>query len=160
MRCPYCGHEEDKVVDSRSSKEGRAIRRRRECLECEKRFTTYEYIESVPLTVVKNDQRREPYDRQKLMAGIISACKKRPISMKKVESVVDKIENELSKLSRTEVPSLRVGELVMQELAELDDVAYVRFASVYRKFKGRDEFITEVEGIGSKTSDEQPKVRK
>lgn len=159
MRCPYCGHEEDKVVDSRSSKEGRAIRRRRECLECEKRFTTYEYIESVPLTVVKNDQRREPYDRQKLMAGIISACKKRPISMKKVESVVDKIENELSKLSRTEVPSLQIGELVMKELATLDDVAYVRFASVYRKFEGRDEFITEVQGIGSK-GDQQPKVRK
>jgi transcriptional repressor NrdR len=150
MKCPYCSYEEDKVVDSRSSKEGTAVRRRRECLKCEKRFTTYEYIENVPLTIIKNDQRREPYDRQKLMAGIVSACKKRPVSMKKIESIVDKIENEITKLSKTEVPSLEVGSLVMRELAELDDVAYVRFASVYRKFKGTEDFISEVKGIGTK----------
>lgn len=150
MKCPYCGFEEDKVVDSRSSKEGTAVRRRRECLECSKRFTTYEYIENVPLTIVKNDQRREPYDRQKLMVGIISACKKRPVSMKKIESVVDKIENEITKLSKTEIPSTEIGSLVMRELSELDDVAYVRFASVYRKFKDTEDFISEVKEIEAK----------
>jgi transcriptional repressor NrdR len=147
MKCPFCGFEQDKVVDSRSSKEGRAVRRRRECLECNKRFTTYEYIEKFPLTVVKNDQRREPYDRQKLLQGILSACKKRPISMKKIESIVDKIENEIDKLSSTEINSLEIGKNVMDELYKLDDVAYVRFASVYRKFKDRDEFISEVKGL-------------
>jgi transcriptional repressor NrdR len=150
MKCPYCGYEEDKVVDSRSSKEGRAVRRRRECLKCSKRFTTYEYIENVPLTIVKNDQRREPYDRQKLMQGIVSACKKRPVSTKKIESIVDRIENEISKLSKTEVPSMDIGNLVMEELGKIDDVAYVRFASVYRKFKDPDEFISEVREMGSK----------
>ena len=147
MKCPFCGFEQDKVVDSRSSKEGRAVRRRRECLKCEKRFTTYEYIEKFPLTVVKNDQRREPYDRQKLLQGLLSACKKRPISMKKIESIVDKIENEIDKLSKTEINSLEIGKYVMDELYKLDDVAYVRFASVYRKFKDRDEFISEVKGL-------------
>jgi transcriptional repressor NrdR len=147
MKCPFCGFEQDKVVDSRSSKEGRAVRRRRECLKCEKRFTTYEYIEKFPLTVVKNDQRREPYDRQKLLQGILSACKKRPISMKKIESIVDKIENEIDKLAKTEINSLEIGKYVMDELYKLDDVAYVRFASVYRKFKDRDEFISEVKGL-------------
>ena len=147
MKCPFCGFEQDKVVDSRSSKEGRAVRRRRECLKCEKRFTTYEYIEKFPLTVVKNDQRREPYDRQKLLQGILSACKKRPISMKKIESIVDKIENEIDKLSKSEINSLEIGKYVMEELYKLDDVAYVRFASVYRKFKDRDEFISEVKGL-------------
>ena len=150
MKCPYCGCEEDKVVDSRSSKEGRAVRRRRECLECNKRFTTYEYVESVPLTIIKNDQRREPFDRQKLFQGICSACKKRPISIKKIESIVDDIEEEISKLSKTEIPSFEIGKLVMKELAGLDDVAYVRFASVYRKFKDRGEFISEVKEMESK----------
>lgn len=150
MRCPYCGYEQDKVVDSRSSKEGRAVRRRRECLKCEKRFTTYEYVESFPLTVVKNDQRREPYDRQKLLQGVIAACKKRPISMKKIESIIDKIEEKVGKLSRSEVPTSEIGKYVMEELYCLDDVAYVRFASVYRKFKDRDEFVIEVKGLGAK----------
>ena len=152
MKCPFCGHEQDKVVDSRSSKEGRAVRRRRECLKCEGRFTTYEYIENFPLTVAKNDQRREPYDRQKLLQGILSACKKRPISMKKIESIVDKIENEIDKLSRSEIQSLEIGKLVMDALYTLDDVAYVRFASVYRKFKHKDEFISEVKDLESKTA--------
>ncbi len=150
MKCPFCGYEQDKVVDSRSSKEGRAVRRRRECLQCEKRFTTYEYIEKFPLTVVKNDQRREPYDRQKLLQGILSACKKRPISMKKIESIIDKIEDEIDRLSRTEINSLEIGKYVMEELYKLDDVAYVRFASVYRKFKDRDEFVSEVKELDSK----------
>ncbi len=151
MKCPYCGHEQDKVVDSRSSKEGRAVRRRRECLECEKRFTTYEYIENFPLTIVKNDQRREPYDRQKLLSGIISACKKRPVSMKKIESVVDKIENQLEKQARTEIYAAEIGQMVMEELYHTDDVAYVRFASVYRKFKDRGEFVSEIKEMESKT---------
>ncbi len=152
MKCPFCGHEQDKVVDSRSSKEGRAVRRRRECLKCEGRFTTYEYIENFPLTVAKNDKRREPYDRQKLLQGILSACKKRPISMKKIESIVDKIENEIDKLSRSEIQSYEIGKLVMDALYQLDDVAYVRFASVYRKFKHKDEFISEVKDLESKTA--------
>jgi transcriptional repressor NrdR len=152
MKCPFCANEEDKVVDSRTSKEGRAVRRRRECLKCEKRFTTYEYIESVPLTIVKNDQRREPFDRQKLLGGIQSACKKRPVSMKKIESIVDHIEEELSKLSKTEIPSTDVGRMVMAELAKLDEVAYVRFASVYRKFKDAGEFISEIQDLTARSA--------
>jgi transcriptional repressor NrdR len=159
MKCPYCGHEQDKVVDSRSSKEGRAVRRRRECLQCEKRFTTYEYIENFPLTIVKSDQRREPYDRQKLLSGILAACKKRPVSMKKIDSVVDKIETELEKQARTEVPSREVGQLVMNELFKLDDVAYVRFASVYRNFKDRDEFVSEVKELDAKEDSRQKTPR-
>ncbi|MFP4012476.1 MAG: transcriptional regulator NrdR [Chitinispirillaceae bacterium] len=151
MRCPYCSHEEDKVVDSRTSKEGRAVRRRRECLDCGRRFTTYEYIESVSMTIIKNDQRREPYDRQKLLQGISAACKKRPVSVKKIDSIVEKIENQIDKLGRNEVPSSEIGKLVMTELYGLDEVAYIRFASVYRKFKDISEFISEVQGIGSKT---------
>jgi transcriptional repressor NrdR len=151
MKCPFCGYEQDKVVDSRSSKEGRAVRRRRECLECGKRFTTYEYIENFPLSIVKNDQRREPFDRQKLLGGIVSACKKRPVSMKKIESLVDKIQNTLEKQGKTEVPSSEVGQLVMEELYQIDDVAYVRFASVYRKFQDTDEFISEIKELGERT---------
>jgi len=150
MRCPYCSHEEDKVVDSRTSKEGRAVRRRRECLNCARRFTTYEYIENISLTIIKNDQRREPYDRQKLMQGITAACKKRPVSVKKIESTVDKIENQIEKMSKSEVPSSEIGKMVMTELYTLDEVAYVRFASVYRKFKDISEFISEVKEIESK----------
>ncbi|MBD3393657.1 MAG: transcriptional repressor NrdR [Chitinivibrionales bacterium] len=152
MKCPFCGFEQDKVVDSRSSKEGRAVRRRRECLECGKRFTTYEYIENFPLTIVKNDQRREPYDRQKLLTGLMAACKKRPISTKKVDSIVDKIETALEKQGKTEVPSSEIGQMVMSELYKLDDVAYVRFASVYRKFKDRGEFVSEVKGLDAKSN--------
>jgi len=150
MRCPYCSHQEDKVVDSRTSKEGRAVRRRRECLDCGRRFTTYEYIENISLTIIKNDQRREPYERLKLMQGITAACKKRPISVKKIESIVDKIENRIEKISKNEVPSVEIGKMVMEELYDLDEVAYVRFASVYRKFKDISDFISEVKGIGSK----------
>ena len=140
---------EDKVVDSRSSKEGQAVRRRRECLRCGQRLQP-EYIENVSLTIIKNDQRREPYDRQKLMQGIIAACKKRPVSMKKIESIVDKIENLIEKSGKMEVPSQDIGQFVMAELYALDEVAYVRFASVYRKFKDISEFISEVKDIESK----------
>ncbi len=153
MRCPFCSHGEDKVVDSRSSKEGRAVRRRRECLRCSQRFTTYEYIENVALTIIKNDQRREPFDRQKLMQGIVAACKKRPVSMKKIESIVDRIENQIEKSGKMEVPSSEIGKLVMVELYQLDEVAYVRFASVYRKFKDISEFISEVKDIESKADE-------
>ena len=151
MRCPFCSSENDKVIDSRSSKDGEAVRRRRQCLRCSQRFTTYEYIENVSLTIIKNDQRREPYDRQKLMQGIVAACKKRPVSIKKIESIVDKIGNQLEKLGKTEVPSSKIGRMVMAELYELDEVAYVRFASVYRKFKDVSDFISEVKEFELKT---------
>ncbi|MDG5814416.1 transcriptional regulator NrdR [Chitinispirillales bacterium ANBcel5] len=150
MRCPFCNYEEDKVVDSRTSKEGQAVRRRRECLDCGKRFTTYEYIESISLTIIKHDQRRESFDRQKLFQGIVAACKKRPISTKKIESVVDKIENQIEKYGKSEIPSTEIGKMVMKELYALDEIAYIRFASVYRKFKDVSEFISEVKEIESK----------
>jgi len=147
MRCPYCGHEEDRVVDSRPSTDGRSVRRRRECDSCGKRFTTYEYIENVSLTVVKNDGRREPFDRQKLQRGIELACNKRPISAKKITALVDEIEEELQNLSKKEITSKEVGEAVMRKLKETDEVAYVRFASVYHKFKDINEFMNELKGL-------------
>jgi transcriptional repressor NrdR len=152
MKCPFCGHEADKVVDSRSSKEGQAVRRRRECLKCEKRFTTYEYVETVPLAIIKNDQRREPYERDKLLRGIMAACKKRPISREQIDAIVDRIEEQVQKLSKTEIPSSEIGKLVMDELYKLDDVAYVRFASVYRKFKDKGEFVTQVKELTARTN--------
>lgn len=147
MKCPFCSHEEDKVVDSRTAQDGRAVRRRRECLKCGKRFTTYEFIETVSLTVVKNDGRREPFDRQKLLRGMILACNKRPISEKKLESIVEEIEEELLALSKKEITSQEIGELVMKKLKDIDEVAYVRFASVYRKFKDKNEFFDELKGL-------------
>ena len=147
MKCPFCAYEEDKVVDSRTAQDGRSVRRRRECLKCGKRFTTYEYTENVSLTIVKNDGRREPFDRQKLFRGIALACNKRPVSEKKIEAMVDEIEDELQSLSKKEVSSKEVGELVMKKLKDLDEVAYVRFASVYRKFKDKNEFFDELKGL-------------
>jgi transcriptional repressor NrdR len=147
MKCPFCGLEKDRVVDSRPSQDGRSVRRRRECESCGKRFTTYEYIEEVPLTVIKNDGRREPFDRQKLQRGIELACKKRPISAEKIASMVDEIEEELQSLSKTEITSKQVGETVMKRLKELDEVAYVRFASVYHKFKDINEFMNELKNL-------------
>lgn len=147
MKCPYCGHEEDKVVDSRPSSDGRSVRRRRECLSCEKRFTTYEYVENVSLVVVKNDGRREPFDRQKLLRGIELACNKRPVSAKKIASLVEEIEEELQSLSKKEITSKEVGAAVMKRLRSLDEVAYVRFASVYHKFKDINEFMNELKGL-------------
>jgi transcriptional repressor NrdR len=144
MKCPFCGHEEDKVVDSRAAQDGRAVRRRRECLKCKERFTTYEYIENVTLTVIKSDERREPYDRSKLIEGIRLACNKRPVSIKKIEAIVDEIESRLYELSRSEVTSKLIGELVMEKLRETDEIAYVRFASVYRKFQDKTEFLNEL----------------
>jgi transcriptional repressor NrdR len=147
MKCPYCGYEEDRVVDSRSAQDGRAVRRRRECLKCKERFTTYEYVEKVVLNVIKSDRRREPYERQKLINGIMLACKKRPVSTKKVEAIVDEIEAHLYELFRNEVTSKFIGELVMKRLREVDEVAYVRFASVYRKFQDKTEFIDELKKL-------------
>lgn len=147
MKCPFCGCAEDKVIDSRTSQDGRSVRRRRECLSCSKRFTTYEYIESVSLTVAKNDGRREPFDRQKLVRGIELACNKRPISSKRILALVDEIEEYLQNLSKKEVTSKEVGEAVMSKLKELDEVAYVRFASVYRQFKDKGEFMQELKNL-------------
>ena len=147
MKCPFCGHEEDKVVDSRAAQDGRAVRRRRECLNCKERFTTYEYIENVTLTVIKSDDRREPFDRQKLIHGIKLACNKRPVSAKKVEAIVDEIEARMQELSKSEVTSKFIGEMVMEKLKEIDEVAYVRFASVYRKFQDKAEFFEELKKL-------------
>ncbi len=147
MKCPFCGHEENKVVDSRSVQDGRAVRRRRECLKCNERFTTYEYIEAVTLTVTKSDGRREPFDRQKVIAGIKLACNKRPVTSKVIEAMGSEIEAKLQELSKNEVSSKHVGELVMAKLKEVDEIAYVRFASVYRKFADKAEFMDELKKL-------------
>lgn len=144
MRCPYCGSVEDRVVDSRSSRDGRAVRRRRECLACGQRFTTYESIESIPRQVVKRDGVREPYDRQKILRGLLTACTKRPVKVQQLEAVVDRIEDRLDGLEGPEVESRTIGEMVMEELQRLDPVAYVRFASVYRKFQDVTDFAEEL----------------
>ena len=152
MKCPFCLHEDDKVIDSRSSNEGKSVRRRRECLKCKKRFTTYEYIEEVPLMVIKKDGRRESFDRNKIISGILKACEKRPVSVEKVESLVDRVEKELQKSFDKEVKVQVVGELVMDYLHKLDEVAYVRFASVYRQFKDINHFMKELKDLLSKRS--------
>lgn len=147
MKCPFCGHKEDKVIDSRSSEEGRAIRRRRECLKCKRRFTTYEHIEETSLMVIKKDGRREPFDRKKVLAGLKKACEKRPISMQQLEDLAEKIEYTLQSKFEKEVDASQVGELLMEELYKLDEVAYVRFASVYRQFKDINQFMKELKGL-------------
>lgn len=150
MRCPYCHGTEDRVVDSRTSREGRAVRRRRECLSCGRRFTTYEYVEERPLQVVKRDGSLEPYDRRKLLRSIRLPCAKRAISMAKIEAMVDEIEDELSRRGQDEVESRVIGELVMERLKRLDHVAYVRFASVYRNFQDIDEFVEELRELSAR----------
>ena len=147
MKCLYCGNLEDKVVDSRLSAEGNSIRRRRECLKCERRFTTYEHIEEAPLMVVKKDSRRQPFERKKLLAGLIKACEKRPISMEQLEDLIDKIESTLRRNYDKEVKSEEIGELVMKKLQDLDEIAYVRFASVYRQFRDVDQFMKALKGL-------------
>lgn len=144
MRCPYCAHMESKVIDSRPTDEGASIRRRRECLKCHKRFTTYETIESVPLIVVKRDGSRQTFDRQKLFNGIVKSCEKRPVTAEQVYKIVDEIEQELYGALEKEIPSTEIGELVMQKLKDIDEVAYVRFASVYRQFKDINTFLDEL----------------
>ncbi|HOQ23242.1 MAG TPA: transcriptional regulator NrdR [Bacillota bacterium] len=147
MRCPFCGQPDSKVIDSRASDEGVAIRRRRECLACEKRFTTYERIEEIPLFVVKKDGKREPFDRQKLLHGILKACEKRPVPFEELERLVDRVEKDLRNRMDQEVSSAEIGELVMDGLREIDEVAYVRFASVYRQFTDVDKFMQELQAI-------------
>ncbi len=149
MRCPKCGHLEDKVIDSRLVKEGSAVRRRRECESCRKRFTTYEFIERVPLQILKSDGKRQPFYREKLLHGIQIACNKRPIALETIEHVVDEIENYLQELNRKEIRSQEIGELVMQHLYKLDQVAYVRFASVYRQFNDAGQFIEAIRSLPS-----------
>ena len=144
MRCPFCSCEESKVIDSRPTDEGERIRRRRECISCQKRFTTYEVIESVPVIVVKKDKSREVFDRNKLFNGMLRACEKRPVSIDQLEKVVTEIETELQNSLDREVTSVHIGELVMTKLKELDEVAYVRFASVYRQFKDINTFMEEL----------------
>jgi transcriptional repressor NrdR len=147
MKCPFCGHLKDKVVDSRESGAGDAIRRRRECLECGRRFTSYERIEEIPYFVVKKDGRREALDRSKLMAGLHRACEKRPVSAKALAALVDEVEQLVQDSQEREVETRAIGELVMQRLKELDKVAYVRFASVYRQFEDVQEFMAELRDL-------------
>ncbi|HOX54143.1 MAG: transcriptional regulator NrdR [Candidatus Omnitrophica bacterium] len=147
MKCPFCGNKNNKVVDSRESLEGASIRRRRECLKCKRRFTTYEHVEEMPLMVIKKDGRREPYDRKKISSGLIKAFEKRPISMEKIEEIVENIERQVMRKFDKEVPSQDIGEFVMEKLAKLDEIAYVRFASVYRQFKDVSQFMKELKII-------------
>ncbi|HZM71503.1 MAG TPA: transcriptional regulator NrdR [Candidatus Cryosericum sp.] len=147
MKCPYCGHLEDKVVDSREGKEGRAIRRRRECLKCGRRFTSYERIEEITFMVVKKDDRREPYDRTKIMAGLRRACEKRPVSPASLEAIADEVEQLLQESPEREIAARLIGEKLIERLKALDSVAYVRFASVYRQFQDVDQFMRELKDL-------------
>lgn len=147
MRCPACGHEEDRVVDSRSTKENSAVRRRRECLECLHRFTTYEYVEHRPVMVVKKDGSREHYSREKILSGLLRACEKRPVAVEVLEHLVDEVERTVCGQIRDEIPTSEIGNEVMTRLAELDQVAYVRFASVYRDFKDVSQFLDELRNL-------------
>ena len=147
MKCPFCGCKETKVIDSRLNGDGTSIRRRRECLKCEKRFTTYEYVEQVSLMVVKRDGRRQPFDRAKIIAGLVKACEKRPVSVDKIEEITVQIERTIQKKYDREINSRDIGELVMEILASLDEVAYVRFASVYRQFRDVNQFMNELKVI-------------
>jgi transcriptional repressor NrdR len=147
MKCPFCQHGEDRVIDSRLSKEGNAIRRRRECLGCGKRFTTYEVVEEVLPVVVKKDGRREPFERMKIKTGLMKACEKRPISVDEIEGIVDRVERACQDIQGREVPTSFIGERVMEELRHLDGVAYVRFASVYREFRDINDFLQELKDL-------------
>jgi len=147
MLCPFCGHLEDKVIDSRESKEGESIRRRRECLRCGRRFTTYERIDEIPYMVIKKDGRREKFDRQKILNGLLRACEKRPIPMSKLASLVDQIEGRVSENPDREITTAEIGEFIMERLQGLDKVAYVRFASVYRDFQDEEAFLNELKSL-------------
>lgn len=147
MLCPFCGFREDKVIDSRESKEGDSIRRRRQCLACERRFTTYEHCDEVPYMVVKKDGRREKFDRQKVLNGLLRACEKRPVSMGKLAELVNDVESMLLESSDREIPTTLLGERLMDRLKIIDKIAYVRFASVYRDFQVVEEFLSELENV-------------
>ena len=147
MKCPFCGHENTRVIDSRPADDNNSIRRRRICDECDKRFTTYEKVETIPLVVVKKDDNREPFDRSKIEAGVLRACHKRPISINKINQLIDEIETEIYSREEKEIPSEVIGEMVMEKLKELDMVAYVRFSSVYREFKDVNSFMDELKKV-------------
>ncbi len=147
MICPFCGHKEDRVIDSRESKEGDVVRRRRECLKCAKRFTTYERSDEIPYMVVKRDGRREKFDRQKILEGLLKACEKRPVPMPKLAEVVDEVESKLADNPEREIPTTEIGELLMRRLRSLDKIAYVRFASVYRDFQDVEAFLVELKDL-------------
>ena len=159
MKCPFCKVDDDRVVDSRASSDGFAIRRRRECAKCSRRYTTYERIEESPLRVVKKDDRREPFDRRKILAGLIKACEKRPVSLDTLERITETIEGRVLEAFEREVPSTTIGQLVMAELKKVDQVAYVRFASVYREFKTVQEFMDELEADARVEPDGGPSGR-
>ncbi|MBP2031583.1 transcriptional repressor NrdR [Clostridium algifaecis] len=150
LKCPYCGYTESKVVDSRSTEDNRAIRRRRECLSCKKRYTTYEKIEDLPILVIKKNNDREYFDRNKILNGLIKACQKRPVSRKQLENITDDVEKKINNKMVTEINSSDIGELVMKSLKEIDEVSYVRFASVYRQFKDINTFMEEIKNLISK----------
>jgi len=150
MKCPYCGEVDNKVIDSRLSKDGNVIRRRRECIICSRRFTTYEHIEEIPIMIIKKDGRREVFSREKVRSGMKRACEKRNISMNIIEEFIDELERDLRETGEKEIPAAEVGEKIMSRLHELDDVAYVRFASVYREFKDVNDFVDELKSLLSK----------
>ena len=157
MKCPFCAHENTKVIDSRPADDNNSIRRRRECEKCGKRFTTYEKIEAIPLVVIKKDNTRETYDRSKIERGILRSCHKRPVSVGEIERAVDDIENRIFNMELKEIESSVIGEIVMERLMDLEEVAYVRFASVYREFKDVNTFMNEIKKILSKTEKEKEK---
>ncbi|MCX7902980.1 MAG: transcriptional regulator NrdR [Caloramator sp.] len=153
MKCPFCNHIETKVLDSRPTEDNTSIRRRRECLNCNRRFTTYEKVEDIPVYVIKKDGRREPFDKRKILIGVLKSCEKRPISIGKIEELVNEIEKQVYNTMRQEIESSLIGELVMKKLKDLDDVAYVRFASVYRQFKDINTFLEELQKLLSENKD-------
>ncbi|MCR5329799.1 MAG: transcriptional regulator NrdR [Lachnospiraceae bacterium] len=157
MKCPYCGDENTRVIDSRSAEDGDSIRRRRQCDKCGKRFTTYEKIETIPVFVIKKDNTREPYDRAKIEKGIMLSCRKRPVKIEKITKMIDDIENTILNQDSKEVPSSFIGELIMEHLRNLDQVAYVRFASVYREFQDVDTFMKELQNILTRDKHEKEK---
>lgn len=157
MKCPFCGMDNTRVIDSRPADDNSSIRRRRQCDECGKRFTTYEKVEIIPLTVIKKDRSREPYDRSKIMAGVLRACHKRPIPVEKIEETVNKIENDIFNLEYKEIESKVIGEIVMERLKSLEQVAYVRFASVYREFKDVNTFMNELKKMLDSNNETQEK---
>ena len=147
MKCPFCGDDNTRVIDSRPADDNEAIRRRRQCAECGKRFTTYEKVETIPLIVIKKDKNRETYDRSKIESGVVRSCHKRPVSVDQIEACVDEIENKIFNLGVREIESEKIGEIVMDQIRDLDQVAYVRFASVYRQFKDADTFMSELKKL-------------
>jgi transcriptional repressor NrdR len=152
MTCPFCGHKQDRVIDSRESKEGEVVRRRRECLSCDRRFTTYERSDEIPYMVVKRDGRREKFDRQKVLEGLLKACQKRPVPMAKLAEAINEVESALADSPEREMPSTAIGEMLMNRLRSMDKIAYVRFASVYRDFQDVEAFLNELKDLLSRTS--------